>query len=71
MTLTIREAQQAKMVLAATITEALNTFTARTGLRVDSVDITTEIRYGCEYDTRTRNFVKPEVRYEVTVSVSM
>ena len=71
MTLTIREAQQAKMVLTATITEALNTFTARTGLRVGSVDITTGIRYGCEYDTRTRNFVEPEVHYAVTVSVSM
>lgn len=76
MTITLHEAQQYKKLLTDTITEALNAFTTRTGLRVDAVSITAaSARYGQAfvYDVETRDYVGSlEVGdYEVTVNVSM
>ena len=65
MTLTIREAQQAKMVLTATITKALNTFSAQTGLRVDYVNVHS-VRVFSYEETFTESH-----HYDVTVSISM
>ena len=73
-TITLREAQQAKKVLTNTIAEALKAFTAQTGLRVDSVNVTvvgTCYSQGFAYNTLTRSLVEPEVVYEVIVDVPM
>lgn len=73
---TLHEAQQYKKLRTDTITEALNAFTTRTGLRVDSVGITAaSARYGqaCVYDIGTRDYVEvvDVGYYEVTVNVPM
>lgn len=72
--ITLYEAQQYKKLLTDTITEALTAFTTQTGLRVDSVNITTVgTRYsqGVAYNTLTRSLVEPETVYEVIVHVPM
>ena len=75
---TIQEAQALKKVLVETIEEALNTFTTKTGLQVDCLDVKKVHLedYGNDgpwvIDPLTRSYVEPKIKhYEVTVTVTL
>ena len=61
---TIQEAQALKKVLVETIEEALNTFTTKTGLKVDYLDVR---------KVYVQNFgAEPEVdHYKITTTINM
>ena len=82
-TVTLQEAKEAKNALVEALSTALSEFTDKTGLRVESVAISSPFadmnytQYGAmmaetlAYNTLTKQYVLPKASYSVDVSIPM
>lgn len=82
-TVTLQEAKEAKNALVEALSTALSEFTDKTGLRVESVTISSPFadmnytQYGAmmaetlAYNTLTKQYVLPKASYNVDVNIPM
>jgi phenylpyruvate tautomerase PptA (4-oxalocrotonate tautomerase family) len=82
-TITLQEAKEAKNALVEALSAALSEFTDKTGLRVESVAISSPFadmdyrQYGVmmaetlAYNTLTKQYVLPKASYNVDVNIPM